>query len=368
VVLAVLLLSALGCRHFPPSFYPIGIYGVPSTNDLAVVRAAGFNLVAGSANSSYLNAARDLGLKVLASPHTSAGNSFNSTAARQAIVKFDAHPALWAWYLVDEPDLNLVAPESVVNAHRFFKRQHARKPTALVIYKGSEALHYANITDLLMVDRYPIPWLPLASFGQHMRQARLALGPNRPLIAVVQAFDWSYYPELVPGEKNLRPPTYAELRCMTYSALGQRANGLFYYSFNDGRWSIRKHPACWEALQAVVQEVNRRRPLFQAEHRWWPYVHNFRDWENRFNAALESSVAPALLLVKKGNQHVASGDYLLAVNTTDKTHVYSIMLPYPQAGTVAVLEENRSLQVRNYWLEDEFTPYAVHVYGPLARE
>jgi hypothetical protein len=194
------------------------------------------------------------------------------------------------------------------------------------------------------------------------------LGPNRPLIAVVQAFDWSYYPELVPGEKNLRPPTYAELRCMTYSALGQRANGLFYYSFNDGRWSIRKHPACWEALQAVVQEVNRRRPLFQAEHRWWPYVHNFRDWENRFNAALESSVAPALLRVKKGNQHVASGDYLLAVNTTDKTHVYSIMLPYPQAGTVAVLEENRSLQVRNYWLEDEFTPYAVHVYGPLARE
>jgi hypothetical protein len=97
-----------GCRLLPQkantSFYPIGIYSVPSTNDFARLKQAGFNLVQGRAERAYLDAARDAGLKVLAAPGTSAGPGFNLADAAKVVKTFDAHPALWAWYLVEEPE------------------------------------------------------------------------------------------------------------------------------------------------------------------------------------------------------------------------------------------------------------------------
>ena len=364
--LLLIIVSGTGCRSLRSDFYPLGIYSVATTNNLAIVKNAGFNLVAGSANLPYLNAAHALGLKVLASPDTSAGPKFDSLAARRAVAKFDQHPALWAWYLVDEPDLNIIPPEQVIAANRFFKAAGARKPTALVLYNGSAAPHYGNIADITMIDRYPIPWLPLANFGQHVRMTRLALGQKKPLIAVIQAFDWSYYPELLGGEKNLRPPTYEELRSMTYCALAQRANGIFYFAFEPDRWKILEHPETWSALQQVVADVNRRLPLFQAGHLWWAPRHNYRDWASRFNAALESSITPALLRVKRGNPTVPAGDYVLAVNNTDKTHQYSFELPQPRSGSISVLGESRTVVIENNRVEDTFSPYAVHVYGPFA--
>jgi hypothetical protein len=309
---------------------PLGIYAVNSTNDFAAVKAAGFNLVTGPADRAYLDAARQHGLRVLASPNTSAGPGFDPASARQAIGQFDGHPALWAWYLIDEPDLNEISPDQVKQAQRFVKSLAPAKPTALVIFQGYEARDYANITDLLMVDRYPIPWLPLANFGQHVQMARLALPPNKPLIAVIQAFDWSCCPELLPGETNLRPPTYEELRCMTYDALARGANGLFYYAYDDGRWKIREHPETWNALTQVVAEVNARRPLFQAERIWWAKNHAFADPAHRFNAALESSITSCLLRVSKGNAAIPTGDYVLAVNNTEWMQTYSFNVPKPK--------------------------------------
>jgi hypothetical protein len=359
------LLLCGGCAHPSPSLFPLGIYGIQNKNDLAIVRSAGFNLVTGPARADFLAAAQTLGLKVLASPDTSAGTNFNATAARRAVTTFDAHPALWAWYLVDEPDLALVSPEDVTRAHRFLKSIPAHKPTALVLFNAPNALYYAHLSDIMMIDRYPIPWLPLANFGQHVRQTRLALGQKKPLIAVIQAFDWRYYPELLPGEENLRPPNSVELRCMTYLALALRANGLFYYAFNDGRWNMIEHPDTWRSLTNLIGEVNERLPLFQAEHRWWPYRHYFYDWPHRFNAAMESSITPAWLRVTSANAAVPAGDYLLLVNNTGQAHTYRISLPYGISNPIPVLGENRKVQPVNRWLEDNFAPLAVHIYGPL---
>lgn len=331
-LLLVLSLCALaGCRSPAPcgnsNFYPLGIYGVNSTNDFAAVKGAGFNLITGPANRAFLDAARAHGLKVLASPNTSAGPAFDPAQARQAIHQFDSHPALWAWYLVDEPDFNQISPEHVKRAQRFVKSLRSAKPTALVLFQGYQARYYANIADITMIDRYPIPWLPLANFGQHVQMTRLALPKSKPLIAVIQAFDWSCCPELLPGETNLRPPTYEELHCMTYDALARGANGLFYYAYTDSRWRIREHPETWAALQRVIAEASARLPLFQAKPLWWPKEHVFGDPAHRFNAALESSISSCRLRVSQGNAMIPEGDYILAVNNTERHHTYSFTVP-----------------------------------------
>ena len=228
-------------------------------------------------------------------------------------------------------------------------------------------MHYANIADITMIDRYPVPWLPLANFGQHVRMTRLALGPKKPLIAVVQAFNWNYYPELLQTDQELREPTYEEIRAMAYSALVQRADGLFFYAFDDGKWRIQDHPHTWEALRKVVGEIQERLPLFEAQHIWWPYQHEYGELSGRFNEALESSIAPALVRVAKDHPGLPAGDYILAVNTTGKAHHYGVSLPQPVGSTeaVPVLGENRGVAVEEGWIEDQFEPFAVHVYGPL---
>jgi hypothetical protein len=203
---------------------------------------------------------------------------------------------------------------------------------------------------------------------------RLALGRDKPLIAVIQAFDWASCPEMLPGRKNFRAPTHEEIRCMTYEALARGANGLLYYAYDSGRWKLREHPETWEALRSVVREVNRRLPLFQARPQWWAKHHKFSDPEHGFNAALESSVTSALLRVNEGNAGVPAGDYIVAVNNTENRLEYSFALPRgplvssPLSGglwSIPVLEESRSLVPQNGRLTDAFLPYAVHVYGPI---
>ena len=361
-----------GCASAPKATvlaeYPIGIYGVPSTNDFWSLRKAGFNLIAGQANQAYLDAANAAGLRVLANLGTTAGPSFDPARARHAVAEFDKHPALWGWYLADEPDLNLIPPAQVASAHDTLKRLHARKPTAIVLYQGYEAQNYANLTDILMVDRYPIPWLPLANFGQHIRMARLALGKDKPLVAVIQAFDWSSYSQMLPGEKNLRAPTAQEIRCMTYDALARGANGLFYYAYDSG-WKMREHPEVWEALKSVVQEVNARQPLFQAHQVWWPKQYDFGDPAHRFNAALESCISCALLRVDSGNEQVPPGLYFLAVNNTEFPQVFWFKRPGAESvEPVPVLGEERQIKIENRWINDAFQPFAVHVYGPFQEE
>lgn len=355
---------AVGCCHPRGRPYPIGLYGVSHPEDLVEVKAAGFNLVTGPARRDYLDAAQAVGLRVLATPGTTAGPRFDPGKARRTVQDLDRHPALWAWYLVDEPDFHTIPPDEVAAAQRFVKRAGATKPTALTLFQGYETRHYGRLTDLLLVDRYPIPWLPLANFGQHLRLGRLGAGPDRPLLAVIQAFDWTYYPDVMREPGPFRPPTYEEIRCMTYCALGEGANGLFYYTYADSRWRLRDHPETYDAVRRVVAEVNRRSPLFAGEPRWWPRHQRFGDRSRRFNAALLASVTASLIHVKAGNPTVPPGQYVMAVNTTPDTQRYSFQWPDEADGEVPVMEEARTTRVHAGWVTDEFAPYAVHVYGP----
>ena len=71
-------------------------------------------------------------------------------------------------------------PWQVAMDQRLFKAHAARKTTSLVLFDGVHARDYGAIPDILMVDSYPIPWMPLAHFSQHMTWARSIAGPAKP--------------------------------------------------------------------------------------------------------------------------------------------------------------------------------------------
>lgn len=359
-----------GCAHRPPperaGAYPIGLYAVNDTNTLAMVRAAGFNLVLGSAAGGYLDAAYAAGLQVLASPGTMAGQAaFDCRRAGEIIRQVDRHPALAGWYLADEPDLHRIAPAEIERAHRCVRAAGSRHPTAIVLFNGNQAADYAGITDWLLMDRYPIPWMPLADFGKHLRQARFAAGPDQRLFAVVQAFDWSRYPDWLPGRTALRPPTFEEMRAMTFLARVHGATGLLYYCFDDGRWDLRKEPEVWQGLQRIVAEVRRREPLFLGAPQWRAFGVHYPDPDSRLNEALDPAVAAVTLAVRSGNVDLPAGEYLLAVNTTPRAVDWRFSWSPPIAEALPILDSERTVPSEGGWFTDRLEAYAVRIYGPL---
>lgn len=151
---------------------------------------------------------------------------------------------------------------------------------------------------------------------------------------------------------------------MTYSALAEGANGLFYYAYDDGKWRMSEHPATWEALRQVVAEVNQRLPLFTARHPWSGLYVTYPDWASGWNEALNGAVTTTLLEVTAANSTVKEGRYILSVNTTGRTENFQVHLPI-LPGILPVFAENRDLPVNAGVFSDNIGPYAVHVYGPF---
>src|SRR5688572_11893241 len=192
-----------GCAH-KSSPMLIGIYDAPQ-RVLPKLREAGFNLVTiasgETSQKDFLDAAAGSGISVILSP------KLESDAGLRETARLDKHPALWAWYLADEPDLNFIAPEKLRESRRKLKSV-ARKPAYVVVASGAAVEKFRSIADIMAVDWYPIPWAPLATVSREMRNGRLA-SQGRPFLAILQAFDWKAYPKmLIAPEAPLRTPTY----------------------------------------------------------------------------------------------------------------------------------------------------------------
>lgn len=367
----VLVLSGpgfAGCATSKSDRYPIGIFAVPDPGDLPGLRAAGFSVVIGEATSPYLDAADAAGIRVLAPPGTAVGpKRFDAERATGTVRQFDRHPALWGWYLCDEPDLYRIAPSELARARASLHRAGARRPVVVSLYYSREADLYACEADQLILDRYPIPWLPLADFPKHLRLARFAAGPRRPLFAAIQAFDWGHFPELVRSESGFRPPTPAEIRAMTYLTLAEGARGLFFYCFDQPRWRIREHPAIWDAVRGIVSEVRDRENLFEGEVRWSDFEVSYPVPGTGRNEALEPAIETARIHVRRAGTSIPAGDLVLAVNTTPQPLRWRLRWPGGPESPLPVIDEARSLVAQDGWFEDAFDGFAVHLYGPVPR-
>lgn len=368
-VLALVATLSPGCRAPAVAHkeaYPLGMFAVRNPKDFEVLRCVGFNLVVGDASERFLDAAAAAGLRVVATPGTSADRRpFDERRAAEVVRRFDRHPALLAWSLSDEPDLHRIPPARIRSAQACIRRFGGVKPTCLTLFHGREAASFTGITDWLILDRYPIPWLPLADYPKHLRMGRLAAGPDRPVLAVVQAFDWSVFPELLPVPGPRRPPTLQEMRAMTYLALLEGMNGLLFYSFDDSRWRIREHPETWEALKRVVSEIRAREPLFQARLLWRDFDVRYAPGEESRNEALDPVIQAGRVRVRGGTKSMPSGDYVVAVNTVDRPVTWSVGWPGCEETHLPVLGEPTGLPGQRGWFNEIFEPYGVRVWGPL---
>ncbi|MCX5783626.1 MAG: hypothetical protein NTW04_04235 [Elusimicrobia bacterium] len=248
-------------------FFPIGMYGITKSSQLEYLYKAGFNSF-----QSYIKdpdtlreiarESKRLGMLGLFCPDRLMEEQFTKEIAKWPVL---------AWYLYDEPDVSGVSPEQVAEKAKLIKNFSPDKRTAVVVGEGAAALKYLPSVDILMVDWYPVPHIPLESVGQQVAiavnshksssDAELA---KKPVWAVIQAFDWTNYPQ---GKRKKigRFPTAYEIRFMTYMAVLRGAKGIFYFTYNNAKTgqTLKDSPRLWQRLALAVTELVAMKSIFE---------------------------------------------------------------------------------------------------------
>ncbi|MFA5139963.1 MAG: hypothetical protein WC728_12090 [Elusimicrobiota bacterium] len=233
--------------------FPIGIYGVNDPADLPVLQDAGFTAVQTYAGPGTIlplaKAAERRGISLLAHPF----ELMKSTVPAEGL-------PIAAWYLVDEPDVQKMPPDKLKKLDQQVRAWAPQHKTAFVVGDGRTAKTYADSGDILMVDWYPVPHLPLTSAGEHVRYT-VEAAKGKPVWAVLQAMDWRWYPQRNPKKPRIgRFPTIAELRFMSYHSILEGASGLWYFTW-DRRLSDA--PELWSVVIAVTRELSSLRPVLE---------------------------------------------------------------------------------------------------------
>ncbi len=328
-------------------FFPFGFYdvswestGLELRNDLEQIADAGFNTIHASATNldeygKFLDLAAELNVYVLSERGVDRSSLINA---------YKDKPAVLGWSIADDVEDELT-PEEVFEVHNQVKSIDPNHITYLSGYTSTVG-EYANCADVIAVQSYPIPSdktnLALDSTFDIVSTAESAVPTNGGLYTNVQAFAWSEAAR--EGYGGSRPPTFQEVRNMTYQALMAGAKGIIYYTFYDTDWKLSENPDLWDGMKTLVPEIEQLTP-----------------------ALLDGSFTSFLT----GVQHIFGGlwtynndAYVVLLNTSDIAKDISVTLPVEGTGSAEALFENRpsGLIYEAGNLTGTIQPKDVHVY------
>lgn len=346
-------------------FFPIGIYHVPEEN-IEQIKEYGFNLSVGGqcGELSYLKKLHDQGMKAI--PLTDFEHLENYMKPRLN------HPAVFAWYLLDEPDLNKIPQEKIQNLYTQLKSTKTPYPAFLTVWSSKRYKDFIAFTDIFGADPYPIR-SKTDDTKNNLRQVQMAMlkakeaDPNKPIIAALQAFSWE--PEFP------RMPTSQEERCMAYLALVYGSQGIIYFQYWD--LFIAEKGEKGKELRAAIRNINKElqqlgsillepKPVLgkdiqvtQLDGR--PLDGNFNipgsDGKPIISVSEKEWFIPLTLREQKGKY------YLFAVNPDRVEHEVVIELPEALSGkSVRTLFEQHEVTIEAGRLKDKFAPMQVWVY------
>lgn len=282
--------------------FPLGLYCVEDPLDFPEIAAAGFNLVQPwrfeggyderypatvEAALAYLDAAQEQGLRVFMSlPLYDEQSSYYSrfvdpdgrrrgfAAIRERVSRLRDHPALFGWYLFDEPDHPL-APVDPADLRRGYDEIKLADPAHPVgIASGivlDESYPYFDCFDLFLPDPLEVPFCPPAAMlGPNLEAALRELRPRgKQVIQYVQIYNIGKDLRCMAGREELAPfaryPTLEEIRFMSYFALLRGARGVILncFRFDYGREgghsgddiSRGANPRQWEVVAQAAAEL-----------------------------------------------------------------------------------------------------------------
>ena len=333
--------------------FPLGWYDhIHRVETPAKVATEGMNLLMPYTSNkneatirSYLDAAETAGMKVLLEPYRAKVKKGDIAAVTQFVRTFKQHPAVFGWYLYDEPAVKkAVSPETLEFLYNAIKAEDPNRPVAIVFAPSQigKMLTYRKAFDICMIDRYPLFYRKrefnnLGDFWEWMQNAA-SVARDKKFWPVLQAFG-----EQEDGKPKYRRrlPTVAEERYMFYVAVNAGADGLFFYGHH---WT----------LQSWIDSV--LKPLIREFHQYIPAINS---GPLSKKATVNRSDMQVLLYQNPFNKNYLA----IAIHHGRGTVNPKIALDTSiNTRSIKVVGEHRHLSLTKGIFKDSFGPYAVHLY------
>lgn len=297
----------------------------------------------------WLDKAHSLGLRAIPRPFPSldicrtAGKGElltkkEAAAIRALVRKWRDHPAVMAWYLRDEPELRPVPIERLLQEYKIIDEEDPWHPVVILNTAIDSMEVYEAVADVLMPD-------PYCSFF-HGRGATCIINPSLFAAAGVKATQgqkavWATPQGHIVQRNNSRPPTFRELRNMTWQAIAHGTTGFVWYREQFIPNLINSEvgmPRVAKEVQAVGEYVRCR------------------------SVPGMVTVVPKEAKVSCGVKRVGAHLLVIAANLAFEDKEYSFEVKGLDERPLAVLSEGRSVQPKRGEFSDRFKPYEVHVY------
>jgi len=213
---------------------PIGVFAVPR-DLLYLAKLQGFEVVhnyrfeesrdKNDELAAYLDEAHNLGLKVMVGFDRKENYTVSKVVER--VRRFRAHPALWAWYLCDEPKMAML--NQVAEIAATIRREDAGNLLAI----ATDAAPFAALADLVFAYTYPVKdqQFPLQDLSSYMHSIDRFVEAKNPFCVLVQTFNWNHYLPSDKKRRGNRHPTAEEMRFMAFYGVMRGARGVFFFSF-----------------------------------------------------------------------------------------------------------------------------------------
>ena len=271
---------------------------------------------------------------------------------------FKNHPALIAWDEEEGIARGDLSPDDLKKVVQIVHEEDPNHPILIAdsreeIEKITDRSNFFPIAqmNLGMWWWYPIPPRGRGTFlngddetsGMELTPPSFLIKRNtpKPVWVGVQAYDKEGED---PTFKTARYPTSAEYRAQAYIAIISGAKGLMWYG-GSVAGGIYQDPKAghWDDLKKLVAELHEMIPVFLS-----PTIPS-PDFD---------PVSAPISVMRKHTDH---GDVLLAANRDAKPVDITFHLSASD-GNIAVMNENRIIDLHTGKITDHFEPYAVHVY------
>ncbi len=263
-------------------------------------------------------------------------------ALRERVRAFRDHPALFAYYMWDEPELRPMLVERSDRLYEIVAEEDPYHP-CIMLNDTIPGIHeYRNGGDILMPDPYPLfhqgslAGRPIEYTSKFMLACREASRGKKAWWVTPQAFD--YYM----NKQNSRPPNLTELRNQQLQAIINGARGILWYTYS--------HRYNYEELDFGVPFVGREAAALR-DALLAPEQRDRVSWEAEEKHHIQATV------------RLAGGHtYLFAVNTRTTAQDVAFTLRDRGVKELFVVSEGRSVTVAEGSFRDRFEPYGGHIY------
>ena len=255
-------------------YFPLGIYQVTKPH-LQEVKAAGFDLVhmyrwekiaENEPCKDYLDACAAAGLRAFVGFDRGGytGNGLKDGNLHAIVGRVGAladHPAMFCWYLYDEPEHHkqFVAPDMMEDYAELVRSLDPWHPVVMSTWAN---IAYRRSWDSHWSQSYGLPQKVFADYTKY----RANLGDS-PITMILGAYD-----DGLSRKMRLKQPFgpdefWLDAACFRASAniaLAQGANGLLWWWFakEDGYYySVCRSPLAWRGLKEAVRDISALRPF-----------------------------------------------------------------------------------------------------------